>query len=92
MIDYQTKCSILADLWMGYREEKEFKEFIEYNDLGLPMAYCLSEGLIDEITEAGQKYIMETFDLLIAALCIDIDKIENGMSLKDLFDISERNK
>lgn len=32
---YEYQVAILAELWMGYRDDAEFVEFIEYNDLGL---------------------------------------------------------
>lgn len=90
MPDYKTKCTILADLWMNYRDEKEFEDFIEYNDLGLPMAYMLYEGLVEEITETGQIYINETFSLLITALNIKEEEIEDGTSLDSLLEMAAR--
>jgi hypothetical protein len=90
MPDYKTKCTILADLWMNYREDKEFQDFIEYNDLGLPMAYMLYEGLVEEITESGQIYINETFNLLITALNINENEIEDGTSLDNLLDMASK--
>lgn len=90
MLDYKTKCTILADLWEGYKSEEAFKDFIEYNDLGLPMAYMLKEGLVSEVTETGQLYINETFNLFIAALNIEEDEIEDGTSLDILLDMAEK--
>lgn len=89
MADYQTKCSILAELWEGYKDNKDFKEFIQYNDLGLPLAYFLSEGLISEITEPGQLYVNETFDLLISGMGIEEQEIPEGMSLVGLLSMAE---
>jgi hypothetical protein len=88
MPDYKTKCTILADLWMNYREDKEFEDFIDYNDLGLPMAYMLYEGLVAEITEAGQIYINETFNLLITALNINENEVLDGMTLNVLLEMA----
>lgn len=90
MIDYQTKCSILADLWQDYRDNKEFSNFIDYNDLGLPLAYFLSEGLVIEITEEGQQFINETFDIFITALKINEEEISEGMSLIELLEMAEK--
>ena len=90
MLDYKTKCTILADLWEGYREEEAFTDFIEYNDLGLPMAYMLKEGLVNEVTELGQIYINETFNLFIAALNVLEDEIEDGTSLDSLLEMAEK--
>jgi len=52
---------------MDYRSDTEFVDFIEYNDLGLPIAYAGASELI-EILPAGESYIDETFDLLITSL------------------------
>lgn len=90
MPGYQTKCNILADLWENYRDEETFDDFIEYNDLGLPMAYMLREGLVNEVTETGQLYINETFNLFIAALTIKEEEIEDGTSLDSLLDMAEK--
>jgi hypothetical protein len=90
MINYQNICTILAELWSDYRSNPDLKEFVEYNDLGLPLAYALAEGLVKEITEIGQPYVIETFELFISALNIDINKITDDMTLSDLFDLSEK--
>lgn len=34
---FEGRCSILGDLWLDYKENKELKDFIQYNDLGLPL-------------------------------------------------------
>lgn len=89
MPDYKTICTILADLWQNYRDEDEFSDFIEYNDLGLPMAYLLREGLVAEITEEGQLYINETFNLFVTALGLNSEEIEDGTSLDKLLDMAQ---
>lgn len=77
---YQSKQDILADLWMNYREDEEFKDFCEYNDLGLPLAYILSNNIVTS-TPMAEAFINETFDLLIAGLDITDTGFE---SLDDL--------
>lgn len=69
---FETQAQILADLWMDYRGDEEFSDFIEYNDLGLPMAYVISSGIMKS-TPLAQQYIEETFDLLLAAVKIEED-------------------
>ena len=88
MPDYKTICNILADLWQNYRDEDEFSDFIEYNDLGLPMAYFLREGMVSEITEEGQLYINESFNLFVSALGLNPEEIEDGTTLDKLLDIA----
>jgi hypothetical protein len=52
---------------MDYRSDTEFQDFIEYNDLGLPLAYAVSSDLV-EILPIAESYIDETFELLITSL------------------------
>jgi hypothetical protein len=64
---FDNKVSILAELWMNYRDDEQLKDFIEYNDLGLPMAYFLMNELVLP-TQQSEIYINETYNLLIASL------------------------
>lgn len=86
MTTFENKCIILGDLWINYREDEEFEDFIEYNDIGLPLAYFIDNKLVKP-TELATKYIDETFDILLAAL-----EIEDGdfQSLTELLDISSK--
>ena len=77
---FENKCAILADLWLNYRNDDNFEDFIEYNDMGLPLAYALSEGIVTG-TELANKFIDETFDLLLSGLGV---KDEAWVSLDDL--------
>jgi len=70
MTTFDNKCSILSDVWLNYRYDEQFTDFIEYNDMGLPLAYALSEGIVKS-TETAEVFINETFDLLIAGLSLD---------------------
>jgi hypothetical protein len=67
---FDNKVSILAELWMNYRDDEQLKDFIEYNDLGLPMAYFLMNELVLP-TQQSEVYINETYNLLLASLGAD---------------------
>ena len=54
------------------------------------MAYMLREGLVNEVTEVGQIYINETFNLFIAALEIQEEEIKEGTTLDILLDMAEK--
>ena len=41
---------------MEYRDDVEFKDFIEYNDLGLPLAYAIAEGIVEK-TDIASNFI-----------------------------------
>lgn len=64
---FEARCNILSELWMEYRDEVEFTDFVEYNDLGLPLAFLLDEGIV-QATDRATMMINETFDLFLATL------------------------
>ena len=68
--NFLNKTSILAELWMNYRDDEGLQDFIEYNDLGLPLAYFLYNELVLP-TKQAEVYIDETFNLLVAALVVE---------------------
>jgi hypothetical protein len=78
---FSNKVEILAELWSNYKDNDEFTDFIEYNDLGLPLAYLIKENLCT-VTSQGESYIEETFDLLIESVSLDDTGFE---SLNDIF-------
>ena len=65
--DFSNKIEILGQLYMQYRDEGDFVEFIEFNDIGLPLAYLAAEGLC-QVSDDGAKYIAETWDLFLVTL------------------------
>lgn len=69
---YENKVSILTELWEKHREEEGFKDFVEYNDIGLPLAFMITHGLV-EPTKDGVTNIDETFALLLAGMGIEDD-------------------
>lgn len=77
-----SRAEMLADLWMNYRDDEEFKDFVEYNDLGLPLSYAFANSIV-ESNEQVETLIDETFNLLLAALGVDEDT--GFESLDDLF-------
>jgi hypothetical protein len=77
---FENKISILSDLWLNYRDDEEFKDFIEYNDIGLPIAFALSEDIVKG-TEVSDKFVNETFDLLLAGL--EMEDTEEGYDTLD---------
>ena len=64
---FENKITILAELWMNYRDDKDLQDFVEYNDLGLPLAYFLMNEIVMP-TSQSELYINETYDLFIASL------------------------
>jgi hypothetical protein len=73
---FQNKITILSELWMNYRDDQELEDFINYNDLGLPLAYFLMNEIVLP-TEQAEVYINETYDLLIASLTVEDKRWES---------------
>jgi hypothetical protein len=71
------KSGIMAELWMNYRDDKNFSDFFGYNDIGLPISYYLAEGLITELSPLGEQYIMETCDMFLAMLEVTEDDVDS---------------
>ena len=80
---FDNKCEILADIFINYRDDEEFTDFREYNDLGLPLAYAIANGIVSKTSKA-ETFIGETFALLLAGLGIDEDT--GFESIEDLLD------
>jgi hypothetical protein len=83
---FSTKCEILADLWMAYRKDEQFIDFIEYNDLGLPIAYAIHAEIV-EAKSPAIDFINETFELLLSALDVEDTGYEN---LDDILGSAEK--
>lgn len=69
---FENKCAILAELWMDYRDDPQFQDFIQYNDLGLPLGYAVYTTMV-EPKDIAIRMINESFDVLLAGLGIDSD-------------------
>jgi hypothetical protein len=67
---FASKCGILSDLWFDYGDDEDFKDFMAYNDLGLPIAYAI-HGEIVLPTDLAKQYVNETFDLFAKSLGLD---------------------
>ena len=82
---FDNRVAILAQLWLDYKEDEEFTDFVEYNDLGLPLAFMLYNDVVTPQPMA-EVFINETFDLLLSGL--DISEDTGFEVLEDLFEAS----
>jgi hypothetical protein len=81
----ENKAGILSELWISYKNDPNFEDFIEYNDLGLPLAYALANGIITNSVRV-EAFIEETFDLLLSGLGIEDEGFE---TLDEILDVEE---
>lgn len=70
MTNIETQMDILANFYLTYRDDRSIGDFIEFNDIGLPLAYLASEGLC-QITESAVIYIEETFKMLLGTMGLE---------------------
>lgn len=68
--DFSSKCNILGDLWLNYKDDETFMDFIDYNDVGLPLAFCLWQEIVAP-TDIATRYINESWELLLEGLSLD---------------------
>ena len=77
---FENKCEILAEVWLDYREDPEFEDYIKYNDLALPLAWAVSRNVVAK-TDKLENFVDEGFALLLDLLSVEDD---NYQSLDDL--------
>ena len=81
-----TTCQILGELY--HSKIDLFREFIEYNDIGLPIAFLNAEGLI-MVRDDGIRYVQETWELFLAELGLDDVGFQNLDEVLELFDAQD---
>lgn len=82
---FDSKALILGQVWIEHKSDNEMSDFFAYNDIGVPLAFAFSEGIVNH-TPALEQYINESFDLLLEALNIEDAGFED---LQDLWDALE---
>ena len=88
MTGFSNKCEILGALYANYGQDPEFRDFVEFNDLGLPLAYLTGEGLC-ELSTDGERYIEETWTLFVKSLGLDDTGFED---IDEMFQAALDNK
>ena len=65
--DFDTRCALLAELFIDYREDERFAGLITGHDLGFPLAYSFHNGFID--SEDGiKKFVDETWEAFLLSV------------------------
>lgn len=90
-IPFADRCGILGRFWIDFREDEDLKPFVEYNDVGLPLAYFIAEGLVTS-TPLSEQYINETFEIFLQAMNVTEEELEGVDNLTALLDIAYEKK
>lgn len=69
------KAGIIGQLWIEFRNDEDFTAFMEYNDLGCPLAYMVAEGLIKELSPVGEEMLEETFKMFMQLINVTEEDI-----------------
>lgn len=83
-MDFADKAGVIGQLWIEFRNDEDFSAFMEYNDLGCPMAYMVAEGMIKELTPVGEEMIGETFKMFLELLEVTEEEIDDVLPDKNL--------
>lgn len=75
-MDFADKTGILGQLWIDFRDDDNFSAFMDYNDIGVPMAYYLAEGLVSGLTPLGEQYVEESIDMMFKLLEITESEVD----------------
>jgi hypothetical protein len=66
----ENQTTILADVWMEYRDTGDFDNLIEYGDLGFPLAYAITNGIV-KTTGQAEEMIQELWQLFLGTIDIE---------------------
>jgi hypothetical protein len=88
---FENKCEILSELYLHWRGSEAFADFISYFDLGLPLSFVLSKGIVSSTPEA-QKIVNDTFSELLNHLGEedwDWQSLDDLLISTDRFEVEE---
>jgi hypothetical protein len=83
-MDFADKAGVIGQLWIEFRNDEDFSAFMDYNDLGCPMAYMVAEGLIKELTPVGEEMISETFKMFLDLVNVTEEEVDSVLPDKNL--------
>jgi hypothetical protein len=82
-VESKIKAGIINEFTYDNVNNKEYAEFFEYNDLGIPLAIAFYADLCI-LTPQGIAILNETYENLCKVL--DIDPSDEYESIEDFFD------
>ena len=84
-MNFSDKCKVLGELWLYYREDAQsnvdWDMFFQYNDIALPMAWGINNGLVSMVEDSGlEEYIDETWEMFCDYISIDPEGKYDGIA------------
>jgi hypothetical protein len=83
---FDSKALILGQVWMHHKDDDELAAFFKYNDIGVPLAFAYTEGIVTH-TPSLETYVNETFDQLLDALAIEDSGFEDLQDLSECLEV-----
>lgn len=90
-VNFTDRCGILGQFWYDFRDDPTVKPFMEYNDVGMPLAWFIATGVVTPLPMA-EEYINETFAMFLAAMEVTEEDVADVDNLDDLLAIVEQKK
>ena len=78
---FSSRCDILGQFWIENKNDLEWEDFFDYNDLGLPLAYAISTNMV-KATDIVETFVDETWETFLYLMSV---KDEGFESLEDVF-------
>lgn len=83
-MNFSEKASVISSLWLEFKEDEDFSDFMEYNNVGCPLAYASTQGLIAQLTPQGIEIVEETFNQFIDEINVSEEEIDEVLPDKNL--------
>ena len=64
------RAEILGELWISYKTHPKFKDYVDYCDLGLPLAYSIATDIVSTSPKA-ETFINEAWEILLDAVGVE---------------------
>ena len=90
-VNFADRCGILGQFWYDFRDNETVKPFIDYNDVGMPLAWFIATGVVTPLPMA-EEYINETFAMFLQAMEVTEEDVVDVDNLDDLLAIVEQKK
>jgi hypothetical protein len=61
---FDSKVNILYELFTSYKKHPFFRDYVEYNDMGLPLSFLITHKIVD-INKEVEKVINSSYETLV---------------------------
>ena len=83
---FSKRCEILGEVWFEFRDSELLQDVIVYGDLAFPLAFAISEKIIDS-TPLAENFVNEIWELFTNGIGIEtdtgFDSLEELLSASD---------